>query len=240
MNKSRLLVVLGFFFVSSVHAVTVSVFQESTPGAGDFSANPLGTIESFSTTGTLAQFYNYSSQKFTNTGSITLTVDKSHLFLVDASDGLGLFVVHDDGVNAPQGVGGLAKTKVDLLGGDTATFIQQDDPGSDTYADTGTEFKAKQSWNIGFTDGYVIGSLDGNWTVDVQFTDVLLPGQTIKNLTAWAALSSDGVGGQTELALALVEDRRVRLSMIPIPPAVWLFGSGLLGLIGIARRKKAA
>ncbi len=29
-------------------------------------------------------------------------------------------------------------------------------------------------------------------------------------------------------------------STIPVPPAVWLFGSGLLGLIGIARRKKAA
>jgi len=27
---------------------------------------------------------------------------------------------------------------------------------------------------------------------------------------------------------------------VPIPPAVWLFGSGLLGLIGIARRKKVA
>lgn len=26
---------------------------------------------------------------------------------------------------------------------------------------------------------------------------------------------------------------------IPIPPALWLFGSGLLGLIGIARRKRA-
>ena len=26
---------------------------------------------------------------------------------------------------------------------------------------------------------------------------------------------------------------------IPVPPAVWLFGSGFIGLIGIARRKKA-
>jgi len=26
---------------------------------------------------------------------------------------------------------------------------------------------------------------------------------------------------------------------VPIPPAIWLFGSGLLGLIGISRRKKA-
>lgn len=31
-----------------------------------------------------------------------------------------------------------------------------------------------------------------------------------------------------------------RISSVPIPPAILLFGSGLLGLIGIARRKKTA
>ena len=30
------------------------------------------------------------------------------------------------------------------------------------------------------------------------------------------------------------------LTVVPVPAAVWLFGSGLLGLVGIARRKKAA
>jgi hypothetical protein len=30
-----------------------------------------------------------------------------------------------------------------------------------------------------------------------------------------------------------------QLTAVPVPPAVWLFGSGLLGLVGIARRKKA-
>jgi len=29
------------------------------------------------------------------------------------------------------------------------------------------------------------------------------------------------------------------LTTVPVPAAVWLFGSGLLGLIGVARRKKA-
>jgi len=29
------------------------------------------------------------------------------------------------------------------------------------------------------------------------------------------------------------------VASVPVPPAVWLFGSGLIGLIGIARRKKA-
>lgn len=31
-----------------------------------------------------------------------------------------------------------------------------------------------------------------------------------------------------------------QLTAIPVPAAVWLFGSGLIGLVGIARRKKAA
>ena len=30
------------------------------------------------------------------------------------------------------------------------------------------------------------------------------------------------------------------VTAVPIPPALWLFGSGLLGMIGIARRKQAA
>ncbi len=29
------------------------------------------------------------------------------------------------------------------------------------------------------------------------------------------------------------------VSAVPVPAAVWLFGSGLLGLIGVARRKRA-
>jgi hypothetical protein len=29
-------------------------------------------------------------------------------------------------------------------------------------------------------------------------------------------------------------------TVVPVPAAVWLFGSGLLGLAGIARRKKKA
>jgi choice-of-anchor C domain-containing protein len=32
----------------------------------------------------------------------------------------------------------------------------------------------------------------------------------------------------------------VSVNPVPVPPAVWLFGSGVLGMIGIARRKKAA
>ena len=37
-----------------------------------------------------------------------------------------------------------------------------------------------------------------------------------------------------------VHDGNIAGVVVPIPAAVWLFGSGLLGLIGISRRKKAA
>ena len=51
--------------------------------------------------------------------------------------------------------------------------------------------------------------------VEVDIVDILVP---------------DGAGGFNVDALVTV---------IPVPAAMWLFGSGLLGLIGIARRKSA-
>lgn len=37
-----------------------------------------------------------------------------------------------------------------------------------------------------------------------------------------------------------VTDKIVFAEVVPVPAAVWLFSSGLLGLVGIARRKKSA
>lgn len=50
------------------------------------------------------------------------------------------------------------------------------------------------------------------------------------------SLSNDGAQ-----YLSLVEYyQRFGYTVVPVPPAVWLFGSGLLGLIGITRRKKSS
>jgi hypothetical protein len=40
-------------------------------------------------------------------------------------------------------------------------------------------------------------------------------------------------------ATAIALYREAEMSAVPVPAAVWLFGAGLLGLIGFARRKKA-
>jgi hypothetical protein len=42
---------------------------------------------------------------------------------------------------------------------------------------------------------------------------------------------ADEIGSTDVLRLSVV-------SSVPVPPSVWLFGSGLLGLIGIARRRQ--
>ena len=43
----------------------------------------------------------------------------------------------------------------------------------------------------------------------------------------------------TAVNLSGVGVSAIEIQTIPIPAAIWLFGSGLIGLIGIARRKKA-
>jgi hypothetical protein len=74
-------------------------------------------------------------------------------------------------------------------------------------------------------------------------------GQPAKN-TVWMMASTDGDGdgiNGTPMAVGgpfagFNANFNATLSPapIPVPAAVWLFGSGLLGLVGIARRKKSA
>lgn len=49
-----------------------------------------------------------------------------------------------------------------------------------------------------------------------------------------------GQGASEAGAFSLDYSLQIEVSAVPIPAAAWLFGSGLLGLIGIARRKKTA
>jgi hypothetical protein len=71
----------------------------------------------------------------------------------------------------------------------------------------------------GFTSGDTLGAASGTW-LNQSFASLgMTPGTYV---WSWA---SDSI--------------TLQVSAVPIPAAVWLFGSGLLGLVGIARRKKA-
>ena len=57
----------------------------------------------------------------------------------------------------------------------------------------------------------------------------------------WGAVNSSAVTGIQFVVTGVQNMDSIidNVSAVPVPAAVWLFGSGLLGLIGIARRKKA-
>lgn len=85
-----------------------------------------------------------------------------------------------------------------------------------TFADTGGN---NALWDMG-------GSLDLSWGSD---TSVRLTIQN--NLTAETLESGE---------LAFIQKKfSVTIPQVPVPAAVWLFGSGIIGLVGLARRKKA-
>jgi len=194
------------------------ISQESAPGVGDFDSNVLGFLDSFKTTGTIASFYQYSNGFAASfNGPVSLSSNASHLFLVDGSDGLGLFSVYDK----PADIGGgIAHMQFDLVG-DTAGFLALDDPSEGYYTSNGSTFTTQNAWAPCCTDGFAIGSLDNDWTMFAQFSKLgsLSGGQ----LTSWKALSDDG----SSVSLALETNRKIRIDRVPEPATI-------VGLLAVA------
>jgi hypothetical protein len=63
-----------------------------------------------------------------------------------------------------------------------------------------------------------------------------LPDAVENQSEVWFAFWLDNGEGD----FAKVDNIKVTATVVPVPPAVWLFGTGLLGLVGVARRRKIA
>jgi hypothetical protein len=87
-------------------------------------------------------------------------------------------------------------------------------------------------------------TLSGNWTQLLRDTksdawqseSFLLPDAVENQSEVWFAFWLDN----GEKDFAKVDNINVTATVVPVPPAVWLFGTGLLGLVGVARRRKIA
>ena len=94
--------------------------------------------------------------------------------------------------------------------------------------------------NFGYTAPIPTGNLIGlNFPSGEAFVSALMSStehrDMILNEGAWASSNWEGIGvgwsdGYFSVGLGTVEP-------VPVPAAVWLFGSGLLGLFGVAKRK---
>ena len=223
--------------VTSANAALIRVSQESSAGAGDFDANVLGTISTYSTTLSSTAFYQYNSPDGSsyngeeNGGPAPISNTTINFFAL-TSNGLTFYNVHDQ---PGDGDGGSVRMSWSLAGGDTAAFMVGDD-GSEGLNPAlnvqSTSFTTFHRWLDCCTDGFGLGTIDGaGWELFGEFdTNDVFDGGSIAN---WSALSADG--GIINLNLSL--DRRVRFDMaVPEPSIIALFGAGLIGL-GFVRRR---
>jgi hypothetical protein len=65
---------------------------------------------------------------------------------------------------------------------------------------------------------------------------VAVPPPSSSVLAIAASPISSGTGGWEDRAITYT-GAEIAVGAVPVPPAVWLFGSGLIGLVGIARRR---
>ena len=79
---------------------------------------------------------------------------------------------------------------------------------------------------LGTADGNTVTSFD---LASIGFTEQV---RAVKILS----LNNGGAPNAPGFDLAYVQ--AINFSVVPVPAAIWLFGSGLIGLIGVARRKK--
>lgn len=230
---SLILAVLVLGFAGSANAGLIRVAQESAPGAGDFGANVLGFIETYSTSLTIAGFYDYSSPNAAsyngdNNGGPGDVSNTSQSFFVEASDGLHYVVVHDVASDATGGNTRMTSVLLGGAGGGT-TFTVEDDPGEGTsVADSGGDriFSADHNWAPCCTDGFAIGSLAGDDTIYASFDS--LP----SSINAWQATNASG----TDISLVIATDRRVEFS-VPEPMTLSLLGIGLIAAGAMRRRQ---
>ena len=192
------------------------VSQESAPGLGDFNDNILGDLQAWPITASAAEFYAYGVPEGSSWNGPWLTpvADRSHMLFANTDEGVSMFIVHDRAIpNDPDG--GRAEMLVEILNdADGAERTVEDCPSDDYVGEPGDAiFTARQNWDPCCTDGYAISGLDCQSSTFVQFTDVdgNSGNATIDGMTEWVAYSADG----TLITLALAEDRRVRIDVIP-------------------------
>jgi hypothetical protein len=144
-------------------------------------------------------------------------------------------------ISSGSATNGIASTKalsdldisVDNFSGMTLTFSF--DFSARTDATTTTVLPGTFSSATAYVD-----MLDGLGFVDITASTSSIDGKPpIDTGDVTGVIDIDMLDGQFNNIFGFV-DTFGQASAVPVPATVWLFGSGLLGLAGIARRKKAA
>ena len=197
-------------------------------GSGIINDGIMGVIE-FTLTGGNISVTSYSQDSYLGTAGGTFWIRSTNLGTMGGTINAAGDVSFD-----PTGRVGLAATTglPELIWNlDDSTAVNGTSSGTTSLFTTGTStalLKAGAFGNpISKTGSVLVDNGAGGW--DGQLVSASNVGD------AWGA-SFSGIAYTEVFDVTVTADAPV----IPIPAAVWLFGSGLLGLVGVARRRKQA
>lgn len=210
----------------AANAASYRLEQETAPNSGVF--EKVGNLTAFDQSSlSAAAAYAYGvANNFSYSGQVnglpTAINDGARIFLVETSDGLSLFMVLD-GIG--DGSGGSASLDW-TVSGDTALSLVNDD-SSEAPTTNGMDFSYDYAWASCCTDGFAIGSLDGDFGLEGTFT-------AYSGLSVFEAVSGDN----STIGLTLANNQSVRLSAVPVPAALPLAAAGFAGLFGANARRR--
>lgn len=114
-------------------------------------------------------------------------------------------------------------------------FMVSDDPNQAVMDNPGLLGPAAS--NMSLLSGILQGNLWAVYDVPPNTTDNMFTYFPALQFTAGTNYYLFASGGSVS-PVSVPYTLSVTVAPVPVPPAVWLFASGLLGLIGVARRKK--
>jgi hypothetical protein len=167
---------------------------------------------------------------------LALAAGAAHANFVDGPEGIGDLVWEDTNMNGIQDVGesGLPGVTVNLLNGSDDSLLGS--TSTDASGNYLFRFDIYSSFNPYIADFKIEFVLPVGYSFSPQ-------DQGSDDTVDSDADTSSGLSGlisgfdSNPDIIRYDIDAGMYQSFVPIPAAVWLFGSGLLGLIGIARRK---
>jgi hypothetical protein len=168
------------------------------------------------------------------------------VFFVNPTAHSGTQVLKQYGGDGGSGQGGVAASAGDTV---SASVYAQNWAGDEfqnlallqiAYFDTGSnllgvdEIFADTLGNQAYTLTPKTGEFASDWTL-MELSGIA-PENTASAQILLLHILTDGTPASGSI---FWDDASLSVSAVPVPAAVWLFGSGLLGLVGVARRRKA-